>query len=49
MWSGKRHVTEGIKLINEENIRMFGEKETYEYLRKLEANTIKEMEMKEKN
>ena len=29
MRSGTRHITEGIELLNEEKIRMLGEKETY--------------------
>ena len=33
---------------NQEKIRMLSEKETYKYLRILEADTIKRVEMKEK-
>ena len=40
---------EGIKLSDREKIRTHGEKETYKYLGKLEANIIKQTEMKEKN
>ena len=49
MRSGKRHTTEGIELPNQEKIRILGEKENYKYLGVLEADTIKQMEMKEKN
>ena len=49
MKSGKRHMTEGIELPNQEKIRTLGEKETYKDLGILEANTIKHVEMKEKN
>ena len=48
MRSGKRQLTEGIKLPNQETIRMHGEKETYKYLEILETDTIKQGEMKEK-
>ena len=44
--SGKRQMTEWVELSNQ--IRTFGEKETYKYLEMLEADTIKQMEMKEK-
>ena len=49
MKSGKRHMTEGIELPNQEKIRTLREKETYKYLGILEADTIKQEEMKEKN
>ena len=49
MKSGKRHMTEGIKLPNQVVIWMLGEKETYKYSGILEADTIKQVEMKEKN
>ena len=48
MRSGKRKITEGIELPNQEMIRTLGEKENYEYLEKLEVDTIKPVEMKEK-
>ena len=48
MKSGKRQMTEGIELINQEKIRTLGEKETYKYLGMLEADTIKHAEMNEK-
>ena len=46
--SGKRHLTDGIELPNQDKIRTFGETETYKYLGILEADTIKQEEMKEK-
>ena len=48
MKSGKRHMTEGIELPNRDKIRTLGDKETYKYLEKLEADTIKQVETKEK-
>ena len=42
-------MTEGKELPNQEKIRMLGEKETYKYLGILEADGIKQSEMKEKN
>ena len=44
---GKRHMTEGIELPNQEKIRTLGERETYKYLGVLETDTIKHAEMKE--
>ena len=38
-----------MELPNQEKIRMLGEKETYKYLGILEADTIEQVEMKEKN
>ena len=49
MRSGKRDMTEGIELPNQGKIRMRGEKETYKYLGILEADTIKQVVIKEKN
>ena len=46
--TGKRHMTEGMELLNQEKIRTLGKKETFKYLGILEANTIKQVEMKEK-
>ena len=46
--SGKRHITEGIELSYQEKIRTLREMETYKYLGILEADTIKQVEMKEK-
>ena len=48
MKSGKRQMTEGIELSNQEKIRTFGENETYKYLGILEADTVKPAELKEK-
>ena len=48
MKRGKRHLTDGIEQPNQEKIRTLGEKETYKYLGILEADTIKQAEMKEK-
>ena len=47
MKSGKRHIKEGVKLPNQV-IRTLGEKEINKYLRLLEADTIKQQEMKER-
>ena len=41
-------MTEGVELLNRVVIRTLGEKETYKYLGILEADTIKQVEMKEK-
>ena len=48
MKSGKRHRTDEMKLPNKDKIGTLGEKETYKYLGILEADTIKQVEMKEK-
>ena len=48
MKSGKLHITDGMELPNQDKIRMFGEKEAYKYLDILEADTIKQVEMKDK-
>ena len=48
MKSGKRHLTDEIELLNQDKIRTLEEKETYKYLGILEADTIKQVEMKEK-
>ena len=48
MRSGKRQITEGIEMPNQERIRMLGGKETYKCLGILETDTIKQVEMKEK-
>ena len=48
MKTGKRHMTEGLELPNKDKIRTLGENETYKYLGILEADTIKQMEMKDK-
>ena len=41
--SGKRHLTDGMELPNQEKIRTLGEKKTYKYLGILEADTIKQV------
>ena len=46
--SGKRHLTYRMELTNQDKIRTLEEKETYKYLGILEADTIKQVEMKEK-
>ena len=48
MKSGKRHLTDEMKLPNQNKIRTLGEKETNKYLGILEADTIKQVDMKEK-
>ena len=48
MKSGKRHLTNGIELPNQDKIRTLVENETYKYLGILEADTIKQVEMKNK-
>ena len=48
MKSGKRHMTDGIKLPNQDKIRTLGENETYKYLGIMEADTIKQVQMKDK-
>ena len=48
MKSGKRHMTEGVELQNQEKIRTLRGKEIYNYLGILEADTIKQQEIKEK-
>ena len=49
MKSGKRLLTDGMEVPNQDKIRTFGEKETYKYWGILEADTIKQVETKEKN
>ena len=44
--SGERHLTDGMELPNEDKIRTLAENETYKYLGILEADTIKQVEMK---
>ena len=48
MKSGKLHLIDGIEPPNQDKIRTLGEKETYKYWGILEAETIKQVEMKEK-
>ena len=48
MKSGKWHLTDRIELPNQDKIRTLGEDEIYKYLGILEADTTKQVEMKEK-
>ena len=48
MKSEKQHLTDGMELSNQEKIKTLGKKETYKYLAILEADTIKQVEVKEK-
>ena len=48
MRSRKKQIMEGIELLDKERIKTLGEKETYKYLRILEVDTIKQVEMEEK-
>ena len=48
MNTGKNETAKGIEQPNREEIRTFGEKENYKYLGILEADAIKQTEMKEK-
>ena len=48
MKSGKRHMTDGMELPNHDKLRTLEENETYKYLGILEADTIKQVEMKDK-
>ena len=48
MKSGKRHLTDGIELLNQDKIRTLGKNETYKYLGILEADTITQVVMKDK-
>ena len=45
---GKWHTTEGIELPNEDMIRTLGEIDADKYLEILEADTIKQVQMKDK-
>ena len=47
MKSGKRQMTEGIELPNQDKIRTLGENETYKYLGILEADPFKQVLMKD--
>ena len=47
MKSGKRHMSDGIELPNHDKITTLGENETYKYLGVLEADTIKQVQMKD--
>ena len=48
MKSGNRHLTDRMELPNQDKIRTLAENETYKYLGILEADTIKQLEMKDK-
>ena len=48
MKSLKRHITDRMELPNQDKIRTLTENETYKYLGILEADTIKQVEMKDK-
>ena len=48
MKSSKRHMTDGMEVPNQDKIRTLAENETYKYLSILEADTIKQVEMKAK-
>ena len=48
MKSGKRHRTDGMELPNQDKFRKLRENETYKYLGILEADTIKQVQIKEK-
>ena len=48
MKSGKRQLTDGMELPNKDKIKTLAESETNKYLGILEADTIKQAEMKEK-
>ena len=48
MKSGKRRMTEGVEVPNQEKLRTLGKKKTCKYFGILEADTIKQVEMKEK-
>ena len=47
MKSGKRHMTGGMEQPHHGKIRTLGENETYKYLGILEADTIKQVQMKD--
>ena len=49
MKSEKRHMTDGMELLNHDKIKSLGEKKTDKNFAILEADTIKQEEMKEKN
>ena len=47
MKSGKRHMTDGMELLNHDRIRTLEGNETYKYLGILEADTIKQVQIKD--
>ena len=48
MKSGKRYLTDGMELSNQDKIRTLAENETHKYLGILEVDNIKQVEMKDK-
>ena len=48
MKSRKRHLTDRMEQPNQDKIRTLAENETYKYLGILEADTIKQVEMRDK-
>ena len=48
MKSGKQQLTDGMELLNQDKIKTLAENETYKYLGILKADTIKQVEMKDK-
>ena len=48
MKSDKPHLTDGLELPNQDKIRTLADNETYKYMAILEADTIKQVEMKYK-
>ena len=46
MKSGQLHMTDGMEIPNHDKIKTLGENETYKYLGNLDADTIKQVEMK---
>ena len=46
--SGKRQLTDEMELLNQDKIKTLAENETYKYLGILEADTIKQVERKDK-
>ena len=49
MKSGKRHLTDGMELPNQDKIRTLADNEIYKYLGIFEDDSIKQVEMKNKN
>ena len=48
MKNGKQHLIDGMELPNQDKIRTLGEREINKYLGILKADTIRQVEMKEK-
>ena len=48
MKSGKRYLTDGMELPNQDKIKTLAKDETYKYLGIFKADTIKQVEMKDK-